>query len=71
MAEPVQSVKVVGTRTGNQPATPAAYHQRAMALARRVDRLNPYPKPRGFVFKARTWDEYERWRAAQTNPRLW
>ncbi len=42
-----------------------------MRLEREVDLLNPFPRPRGFVFKARTWQEWEKWRASQDNPRLW
>ena len=30
--------------------------------------MNPWPRPRGFVFKARTWGDYERWRAEHANP---
>jgi hypothetical protein len=50
---------------------PEAALRRAALLQAQADRLNPFPKPRGFVFKARTWDEYARWRRAQANPRLW
>jgi hypothetical protein len=45
--------------------------RRATILQAQVDLLNPYPRPRGFVFKARTREEYDRWRKAQANPRLW
>jgi hypothetical protein len=41
------------------------------ALNAEVDRLNPYPKPRGFVAKFRTYEEYHAWRRVQKNPRLW
>jgi len=33
--------------------------------------LNPFPRERGFVFKARTWEDYAHWRRNQTNPRFW
>jgi hypothetical protein len=66
---PEPKTKVVGHR---RPAeTVEERHERAWRLEREVSLLHPWPRPRGFVFKARTWEEYERWRAAQENPRLW
>jgi len=53
------------------PVSPEEALRRATILQAQVDLLNPYPKPRGFVFKAKTREEYERWRKAQSNPRLW
>jgi len=50
---------------------PIEHHQRALKLWRRVQRLNPNPRPRGFVFKAPTRERYEEWRRVQLNPRLW
>ena len=50
---------------------PAEFLERAWRLQQQVDASNPYPKPRGFVFKARTWADYEAWRRQQKNPRLW
>ena len=44
---------------------------RLQLLQQQLDLLNPYPRPRGFVFKARTWEDYARWRREQANPRLW
>lgn len=67
-------MKIVGKR---RPSTeivaipPDEALRRAAILQAQADRLNPYPRPRGFVFKARTWEEYESWRKAQSNPRLW
>jgi hypothetical protein len=66
---PDPKTKVVGRRRA--PETPHERHERAWRLEREVELLHPWPRPRGFVFKARTWEEYERWRAAQENPRLW
>jgi hypothetical protein len=65
--------RTVGQR--RQPAGGAAdpvenYH-RGARLILEMERLNPWPRPRGFIFKARSWDEYARWRASQKNPRLW
>lgn len=53
------------------PGTPAENVLRAAKLEREVQLLNPFPRPRGFVFKAKTWDEWEAWKASQKNPRLW
>jgi hypothetical protein len=61
--------KTVGRR---RPATdPVACFWRGHALQRQADKLNPYPRPRGFVVKFKTYEEYERWKKAQANPRLW
>jgi len=61
--------KVVGNR--RRASDPVSCHRRALALMRQADRMCPFPRPRGFVFKARTWAEYEAWKKAQQNPRLW
>ena len=63
--------KIVGRRQPQRAFSPAEYHRRALTLQERVNLLNPYPKPRGFVFKAKTWEIYESWKRQQTNPRLW
>lgn len=67
-------MKIVGKRPHSlspERLTPEEALRRSAALQAQADALNPYPKPRGFVFKAKTWAEYERWRKAQSNPRLW
>jgi hypothetical protein len=67
-------VKVVGKRRTSEDLTPISPEEalrRAAILQAQVDLLNPYPRPRGFVYKAKTREDYERWRKAQTNPRLW
>jgi hypothetical protein len=63
-------IKTVGQRHSAED-TPAGRLARATRLQRQADSLNPFPRPRGFVFKARTWDDYAAWRARQENPRLW
>jgi hypothetical protein len=68
------AVKIVGKRRTShdlRPVAPAEALRRATILQAQVDLLNPYPRPRGFIFKAKTREEYERWRKAQSNPRLW
>jgi hypothetical protein len=67
-------VKIVGQRRTSEDLTPIPPEEalrRAVVLQAQADLLNPYPRPRGFVFKAKTREEYERWRKAQSNPRLW
>jgi hypothetical protein len=50
---------------------PEECFRRADELQRFAERFSRFPKPRGFVFKAKTYEEYERWRRSQSNPRLW
>ncbi len=66
-----EKVKTIGNR--NRVVMPNARdsHRKALVLMLQLEKLNPNPKPRGFVFKARTWSDYETWRARQKNPRLW
>jgi hypothetical protein len=67
-------MKVVGKRRTTEDLTPISPDEalrRAVILQAQMELLNPYPKPRGFVFKAKTRADYERWRKAQSNPRLW
>ncbi len=65
-------IKIVGQRRrASQPSSPAENLQRASKLIDEMDVLNPWPRPRGFVFKAKTYADYEQWRRAQENPRLW
>lgn len=49
--------------------TPAERLHEGQRLRERVERYNPYPRLRG-VFKFRTWEDLEKWRQSQTNPRL-
>jgi hypothetical protein len=67
-------MKIVGHRHRSDEAAllpPAEALRRACILQAQAELLNPYPRPRGFVYKARSREEYERWRKAQANPRLW
>ncbi|MCP5527997.1 MAG: hypothetical protein H7A47_15235 [Verrucomicrobiales bacterium] len=67
-------MKVIGSRPSSQaglPLSPEEALRRAGVLQAQADLLNPYPRPRGFVYRARTREDYERWRQAQPNPRLW
>jgi hypothetical protein len=60
-------VKVVGKL---RDLSPRELLLEAGRLCDSVDRWNPYPRPRGQVFKFRTWEALESWRRSQTNPRL-
>ena len=67
-------MKIVGQRrltNDREPILPAEALRRAVVLQAQADLLNPFPRSRGFVFKAKTREDYERWRKAQSNPRLW
>lgn len=67
-------MKVVGTRRRSDQIVgvePEEALRRVAVLQAQADLLNPYPRPRGFVYKARTWAEYAAWCRAQPNPRLW
>ena len=62
-----RSVKVVGYR---KPSNPVEYLRESTRLYESLERWNPYPRPRGKVFKFRTWEDLEKWRQSQSNPRL-
>jgi hypothetical protein len=63
-------MKVVGMR---KPATgsPSDFVRRASSIIDAANRICPVQKPRGFVFKAKTWDAYSNWKRSQANPRFW
>ncbi|CAN5230706.1 hypothetical protein BH20VER2_BH20VER2_13240 [soil metagenome] len=50
--------KTVGQR--KPPATPEEFHALGAKLDLEANIVGP-PRPRGFVFKARTWEDLERW----------
>jgi hypothetical protein len=56
----MNALKIVGKR--KPPQTPAEFHALGAILDREVELLRSSPRER-FVFKARTWDELERWQA--------
>ena len=63
-------MKTVGKRT-RIPASPEeAFHWAAKIIAAAF-RVSPVKKPRGFVVKFKTPQDYEDWRLNQQNPRLW
>jgi hypothetical protein len=65
-------MKIVGQRTGDHASNdPVANYFRAEKLIQDMNRINPFPRPRGFVYKAKSWEAYAAWRQSQSNPRLW
>ena len=55
----MNALKTVGRR--KQPKTPEEFHALGAQLDREAESLAPSQRERGFVFKARTWDELEQW----------
>jgi hypothetical protein len=53
-------LKTVGKRKG--PQTPAEFHAVGAILDREIESLRSSPRE-SFVFKARTWDDLERFQA--------
>ena len=51
--------KVVGRRKA--PRTPAELHALGARLDRELLIVRPFVRKRGFVFKARTWNELAHW----------
>jgi hypothetical protein len=55
----MKALKIVGRR--KPPRTPEEFHALGARLDREFSVVKPFTRKRGFVFKARTWDELERW----------
>jgi len=51
--------KIVGHR--KPPRTPQEFHALGARLDRELSVVRPFSRKRGFVFKARTWDELAEW----------
>ena len=66
---PDLKLKVVGRKQVLR--SPEESFRAAMILIRQAEKLSPYPRPRGFVHKSRTYEDYTRWRRSQPNPWLW
>lgn len=63
-------MKIVGKQS-LIPATPEEAVLRAGKIIAEAFRVSPIKKPRGFVVKFKTRQDYENWRRNQKNPRLW
>ncbi len=55
----MRATKVVGHRKA--PKRPEEFYALGAQLDQEAKLLSPLPRARGFVFKARTWDELRRW----------
>ena len=62
----MNAIKIVSRR--KPPRTPEEFHALGAALDREMELLRTHPRER-FVFKARTWDELERWQAQRLRAR--
>jgi hypothetical protein len=49
---------------------PEEFLEAAERINSELARLVPAQRPRGFVMKFKTPDDYQKWKAAQTNPWL-
>ena len=56
----MNEIKTVGKR--KPPQTPAEFHALGATLDSEIESLRSTPRER-FIFKARTWDELERFQA--------
>jgi len=63
-------MKVVG-RNNDIPLSPVDAVRKAERLICAANQLAQVDKPRGFVFKAKSYKLYEAWKKNQSNPRLW
>jgi hypothetical protein len=55
----MKASKVVGQR--KRPRTPAELHALGARLDRELSVVRPFVRKRGFVFKARSWNELAHW----------
>jgi hypothetical protein len=55
----MKASKVVGQR--KRPRTPAELHALGARLDRELSVVRPFVRKRGFVFKARSWNELADW----------
>jgi len=57
----MSATKTVG---GRKPAqTPAEFHALGAKLDRELTLVRPFSRKRGFIFKARTWEDLAKWEA--------
>jgi len=59
-------MKVVGNR--RVVSSPEESLRRAERLSAEADLLASHPRPRGFIFKAKTWAAYESWKRRRPIP---
>ena len=63
-------MKIVGKQS-RIPATPEEAVLRAGKIIAEAFRVSTIKKPKGFIVKFKTGQDYENWRRDQKNPRLW
>ena len=63
-----QQVKAVGKRKAPEGA--AEFLAIAERMNAELEVLVPVKRPRGFVMKFKTHDDYQKWKSEQTNPWL-
>jgi len=61
LCETMNALKIVRRRPA--PSTPEEFHRAGAQMDREIDRVTPQARRRGFVFKARTWDDLALWEA--------
>lgn len=61
-------MKIVGKRKKAESA--AEFLARAERMNSELEVMIPAKRPRGFVMKFKTHDDYQKWKAEQTNPWL-
>ena len=59
----MNSTKVVRRRA--EPTTPQEFHRLGAQMDREIDVISPHARRREFIFKARTWEDMERWEQAR------
>ncbi len=62
-------VKRVGKR--KRPETPEECLRMVERMNAEVALLSPFKRPRGFVAKFKSYEDYEAWKKQQNNPWLW
>jgi hypothetical protein len=63
----MNAIKIVSRR--KQPKTPEEFHALGAQLDREAEAIAPSQRERGFVFKARSWDELEQWQMSRFKAR--
>ncbi len=62
----MNAIKIVSRR--KQPKTPEEFHALGAQLDREAEAIASSQRERGFVFKARSWDELEQWQMSRLKP---
>jgi hypothetical protein len=60
----MKGTKIVSRR--KRPQTPEEFHALGSQLDRELSIVRPFSRKRGFVFKARTWQEFADWESRRS-----